>query len=145
MNKVAVFLDRDGTIIEDRDYLHRPEEVVFVPGAAAALKRLQVAGFSLVMVTNQSGVGRGYFTLADVHRVYEHIASQLLVNGVKFDRIYIAPEHPDALAAALERLLGDPELRRRLGVHAREVAVARFGTDVMCRAYEALYGEIAGG
>jgi glycosyltransferase involved in cell wall biosynthesis len=59
--------------------------------------------------------------------------------------LVVPPEHPDALAAALERLLGDPELRRRLGVHAREVAVARFGTDVMCRAYEALYGEIAGG
>jgi D-glycero-D-manno-heptose 1,7-bisphosphate phosphatase len=69
----AVFLDRDGTIIEDKHYLHRPEEVVLFPGAAAALKRLQSAGFRLFIVSNQSGVGRGYFTLAEVERVNQHL------------------------------------------------------------------------
>ncbi len=96
VTKRAVFLDRDGTIIEDKDYLHTPEEVVIFPGAAAALKQLQDAGFKLIIVTNQSGVGRGYFTLEDVHRVHEHLSAELGNSGVQFEKIYIAPEHPDA-------------------------------------------------
>ena len=96
MKKKAVFLDRDGTIIEDKDYLHQPEEIVIFPGTVAALKRLQDAGYKLVLVTNQSGVGRGYFTLEDVHRVHEHLSAELAKDGVRFEKIYIAPEHPDA-------------------------------------------------
>jgi D-glycero-D-manno-heptose 1,7-bisphosphate phosphatase len=92
----AVFLDRDGTIIEDKDYLHTPEEVIFFPGAIPAMHRLQDAGFALVMVTNQSGVGRGYFTIDDVHRVHTHMESELAREGVKLAKTYIAPEHPDA-------------------------------------------------
>ena len=91
----AVFLDRDGTLIEDQDYLHKPEEVVIFPGAIDALKQLQDGGFNLVMVTNQSGVGRGYFTMTDVEKVHEHIRGLLAQSGVRFDRIFIAPEAPD--------------------------------------------------
>lgn len=94
MNR-AVFLDRDGTIIEDRHYLHKPEEVVLCPGAVAALRRLQEAGFKLIIVTNQSGVGRGYFTMADVESVHAHLETLLAAGGVRIDRIYIAPEAPD--------------------------------------------------
>ena len=68
MNR-AVFLDRDGTLIAEKNYLHRPEDVEIFPGAGAALKRLADAGFKLFIVTNQSGIGRGYFTLADAERV----------------------------------------------------------------------------
>ena len=95
MNR-AVFLDRDGTIIEERNYLSRVEEVAIFPGAAAALGRLHRAGFSLFMVTNQSGVGRGYFTLADVEKVNQHLLRELGRDGVHFEKIYIAPESPDA-------------------------------------------------
>ena len=95
MNR-AVFLDRDGTLIEDKDYLHLPEEVVIYPGAGRALRRLQDAGFKLILVTNQSGVGRGYFPIEDVHRVHEHLARELAREGVRFEKIYIAPEAPDA-------------------------------------------------
>ena len=94
MNR-AVFLDRDGTLIAEKNYLHRPEDVVILPGAAAALKRLGDAGFKLFIVSNQSGVGRGYFTLADVERVNEHLAGELARDGVRFEKIYIAPEAPD--------------------------------------------------
>jgi D-glycero-D-manno-heptose 1,7-bisphosphate phosphatase len=94
MNR-AVFLDRDGTLIEDKDYLSKPEQVVLYPGAAQALKKLQDAGFKLFLVTNQSGVGRGYFTLDDVEKVHAHLAQLLAEHGVKFEKIYIAPEHPD--------------------------------------------------
>ncbi|MCS7338370.1 MAG: HAD family hydrolase [Verrucomicrobiae bacterium] len=94
MNR-AVFLDRDGTIIVERNYLHRPEDVVVLPGAGRALKRLQDAGFRLFIVSNQSGVGRGYFTLADVERVNARLTQLLAPHGVRFDKIYIAPEAPD--------------------------------------------------
>lgn len=93
--KRAVFLDRDGTLIEEKGYLHRTDEVVIFPGASRALKKLQDAGFALFMVTNQSGVGRGYFGLSDVERVHQHLAEELSRDGVYFAQIYIAPEHPD--------------------------------------------------
>ena len=93
--KPAVFLDRDGTLIAEKNYLCRPEDVEIFPGTGAALKRLQDAGFMLFMVSNQSGVGRGYFTLADVDRVNEHLGRELAHDGVRFEKIYIAPEAPD--------------------------------------------------
>jgi len=95
MNR-AVFLDRDGTIIEERNYLRRVEEVVIYPKATAALERLHRAGFMLFIVSNQSGVGRGYFTLADVEKVNDYLLSELGRGGVRFERVYIAPEAPDA-------------------------------------------------
>jgi D-glycero-D-manno-heptose 1,7-bisphosphate phosphatase len=91
----AVFLDRDGTIIVERDYLSRPEDVSVFPGAAKALRRLTDAGFFLVMVSNQSGVGRGYFTAADVEAVNAHLFEILSADGVKFTKSYFAPEAPD--------------------------------------------------
>ena len=94
MNR-SVFLDRDGTIVAEKNYLHRPEDVVVFPDAGAALKRLADAGFMLIIVSNQSGVGRGYFTLADVDRVNERLANELAQAGVRFEKIYIAPEAPD--------------------------------------------------
>jgi len=94
MNR-AVFLDRDGTLIAEKNYLRRPEDVVLFPGAAAALKRLGDAGFKLFIVSNQSGVGRGYFTLADVERVNEHLSRELARDGVRLEKIYVAPEAPD--------------------------------------------------
>lgn len=94
MNR-AVFLDRDGTLIEEKEYLHRPEEVVLFPGAGEAMRRLQDAGFKLFIVTNQSGVGRGYFTLADVETVHHHLVRELARSGVRLHKIYVAPEAPD--------------------------------------------------
>jgi D-glycero-D-manno-heptose 1,7-bisphosphate phosphatase len=91
----AVFLDRDGTIITEKEYLFRPEEVVVFPGAAAALKRLSGAGFKLFIVSNQSGVGRGYYTLADVEAVNRHLTDELARDGVHFEKIYFAPEAPE--------------------------------------------------
>ena len=93
--KPAVFLDRDGVLIEERNYLHRVEDVAFLPRAAVVLKRLADGGFKLFIVSNQSGVGRGYFTLADVERVNEHLRRELARAGVRFEKIFIAPEAPD--------------------------------------------------
>lgn len=91
----AVFLDRDGTLIAEKNYLSKVEDVSVFPGAVAALKRLQDAGFKLFIVSNQSGVGRGYFTLADVDRVNQHLSEIFRDGGVRFEKIYIAPEAPD--------------------------------------------------
>ena len=67
--RAAVFIDRDGTLVPERYYLADPEEVSLVPGAAEALASLRQAGFALVVVTNQSGIARGIYTLADYHAV----------------------------------------------------------------------------
>ncbi len=91
----AVFLDRDGVLIEDRHYLHRVEDVVFTPGVGAGLQRLAAAGFQLFIVTNQSGVGRGYFTMADVDQVHAHLLAEFQRHGVSIQKIYVAPEAPD--------------------------------------------------
>jgi D-glycero-D-manno-heptose 1,7-bisphosphate phosphatase len=91
----AVFLDRDGTLIAEKNYLCRPEDVEVFPGAGAALKKLSVAGFKFVIVTNQSGIGRGYFSLADAERVNEQLAREFARDGVRFEKFYIAPEAPD--------------------------------------------------
>ena len=94
MNK-AVFLDRDGTLIEERNYLRRPEDVVIFPGVGAALKRLQDGGFLLFIVSNQSGVGRGYFTMEEVDRVNRQLLGELGREKVEFKMVYIAPEAPE--------------------------------------------------
>jgi len=94
MNR-AVFLDRDGVLIEERNYLHRIEDIVFIPGGSAALRRLQAAGYDLFIVSNQSGVGRGYFTMAEVEKVNDHIVHEVARHSVSFRRIYIAPEAPE--------------------------------------------------
>ena len=91
----AVFLDRDGTLIEEREYLSRVDQVAFFPRAPESLRRLADAGFLLFLVTNQSGVGRGYFTLKEVEKVHAHLGTELASFGVHFNKIYVAPEAPD--------------------------------------------------
>ena len=103
MNR-AVFLDRDGTLIEEKEYLSRPEQVVIFPGVPQALARLQAAGFKLIIVTNQAGIGRGYFTEADMHLVHQHLQIELSKAGVAFDKIYFAPEAPNQPAVGRKPL-----------------------------------------
>jgi D-glycero-D-manno-heptose 1,7-bisphosphate phosphatase len=91
----AIFLDRDGTIIREKDYLRDPEQVELFPGVPVALKRLADAGFHLFIVTNQSGVGRGYFTMTEVEKVNARVVEEFDRHGVTFQKIYIAPEAPD--------------------------------------------------
>ena len=90
----AVFLDRDGTLIVEKDFLRSPEDVALHAGAGPALHRLQSNGFRLFIVSNQSGVGRGYFTMAEVERVNSRVQEEFMRFGVRFEKIYIAPEAP---------------------------------------------------
>ncbi len=95
ITKRAVFFDRDGTLNEEKEYLSDPERLVLFPGVGAALARLSQAGFLLFVVTNQSGIGRGYYTLDDMHRVNNRLSALLKGEGVEFVRIYFAPEAPE--------------------------------------------------
>jgi D-glycero-D-manno-heptose 1,7-bisphosphate phosphatase len=91
----AVFLDRDGTVIEEVGHLGEPERVVILPGIPQALRKLSGAGFALVLVTNQAGVARGMFTEEDVAAVNGRTADLLEAEGVSLDGIYHCPHHPD--------------------------------------------------
>lgn len=91
----AVFLDRDGTVIEEVGYLGDPDGVEILPGIPQALRKLSEAGFALVLVTNQAGVARGYFTDADVRAVNGRTAELLEAEGVTLDGMYHCPHHPD--------------------------------------------------
>lgn len=95
MGKRAVFLDRDGTINEEVGYLSDPAQVTLLPGAAEALARLRDAGFKLVVVTNQSGIARGYMSEADLAAVNESLARQLEGQGAGIDEYYFCPHHPE--------------------------------------------------
>ena len=90
----AVFLDRDGTINVEKEYLHRPEELEFIPGVPQAIARLNRAGYLVVVVTNQSGVARGYFSVADVNRLHQVMQQRLSDEGAHIDAYYLCPHHP---------------------------------------------------
>lgn len=91
----AVFLDRDGTIMVEESYLADPDEVALVPGAAEAMKRLRDAGFALVIVTNQSGIARGLYSLSDYQAVAARLEEVLEARGVAPDATRYCPHHPD--------------------------------------------------
>jgi len=92
----AVFLDRDGTITEEGDWSTKAQPPRVIPGAPEALKRLQDAGFLLFVVTNQSGVARGYYTEADVELFHQRLRDQFAQAGVQFTDIVYCPHAPDA-------------------------------------------------
>lgn len=106
MGRKAIFLDRDGTLIEDRGYLADPEGVVLLSGAGDALRLLQDAGYLLIVVTNQSGIGRGYFTLEAMHTVNARMNELLAEHGVTIDDIRYCPHGPDDGCACRKPLPG---------------------------------------
>lgn len=93
----AVFLDRDGTLMAEVDYCSDPQRVAVFADVPAALARLHVAGFKLIIITNQSGIGRGYFAVSD----YEKVQTELLrqIGGDLIDATYFCPDSPDAESA----------------------------------------------
>ncbi len=91
----ALFLDRDNTLIVDKVYLADPAGVELLPGVPEGLKRARELGYKLFLFTNQSGIGRGYHTLEDAHRVNERMEEMIGLPRPLFDDIGIAPEAPD--------------------------------------------------
>lgn len=110
----AVFLDRDGTLIEDRHYLADPAGVALLPGAAAAVRRLNRAGYAAVLVTNQSGIGRGLFTAEAYGRVHARLMEALAAEGARLDGAYHCPLAPDAPDPAQMRKPGSGMFRRAI-------------------------------
>ena len=91
----TVILDRDGTIVVDRDYLDDPDQLQFLPGALEGLRLLRAHGHRLVVVTNQSGVGRGRFTLARLEEIHTRLRHLLHAGGADVDAIYYCPHRPE--------------------------------------------------
>ncbi len=91
----AIFLDRDGTINVERNYLWRISDFEFLSGVPQTLRRLQDAGFLLIVVTNQAGIARGYYELSDVQLLHKYMKQQLQKYGVNLAGIYLCPHHPD--------------------------------------------------
>ena len=117
----AVFLDRDGTLIHDRHYLADPAGVELLPGAAEAVARLNRAGFFVALVTNQSGIGRGFFTEAQYHAVHQRVVDLLAVEGARLDAEYHCPLAPDA---------ADPDGMRKPGAGMFLGAARDHGLDL---------------
>ncbi len=115
----AVFLDRDGTLNVEKEYLSDPDLLVLFPDVVDALTRLRDAGYLLIIVTNQSGIGRGYYTEPDMHRVNERLLQLLSFSGIEIARIYYAPEAPEA-----------PSRGRKPSPQFLHDAQERFGIDL---------------
>jgi D-glycero-D-manno-heptose 1,7-bisphosphate phosphatase len=104
-DKVAI-LDRDGTIVRDRGYLDNAAGLEFAPGAAAGLRCLHMHGYRLVVITNQSGVGRGLYPIERVHEMNDRLHIMVEEAGARLERIYFCPHIPEAGCACRKPALG---------------------------------------
>jgi D-glycero-D-manno-heptose 1,7-bisphosphate phosphatase len=102
----AVFLDRDGTINVEVAYLSEVADFRFIPGVPQSLQRLKDAGFMLVVVTNQSGIGRGYYDEAALAAIHAHMHAELAAQGAPIDACYFCPHHPEHATGDYRRECG---------------------------------------
>lgn len=102
----AVFLDRDGTINEEVDYLHECHKMKFIPGTKEALRLLKEKGYLLIVITNQSGVGRGFFPLEDVKRLHQYMNELLKEDGAEIDGFYCCPHVEEDKCSCRKPALG---------------------------------------
>ena len=99
--KPAAFFDRDGVLNVDRGYTYKIDELELIPGAAAAVRLLNRAGYHVIVVTNQSGVARGYYPAASVEQFNKHLNETLKAAGAHIDAFYFCPHHPDGTVKEL--------------------------------------------
>ncbi|MFZ4484280.1 MAG: D-glycero-alpha-D-manno-heptose-1,7-bisphosphate 7-phosphatase [Chthoniobacterales bacterium] len=128
----AVFLDRDGTLIREVDFCRSPSQVCAVPGAAEALLRLQAAGFVLIIVTNQSGIGRGYFTHEDFRQVQDETLWQLkpaIITATYFDDS--TPDQPSDRRKPSPKMIEEAARDHGLDLSASWMVGDRAG-DIAC-------------
>ncbi len=121
----AAFLDRDGVLNVDHGYVHRIETLDLMPGAASAVRRLNEAGYMVIVASNQSGIARGYYTLDDAHRFNTALRERLAEQGARIDAFYLAPYHPDGVVAPYAR----PHDDRKPGPGMLRRALAEWPVD----------------
>ena len=124
--KPGILLDRDGTIIVDHGYVGSVERVEFIPGAAEAIAAFNQAGIPVALVTNQSGVARGYYGIGDVDAVHDHIAGRLAERGARIDLYLFCPYHPDGVVEQYSR----PSEDRKPGPGMARAAAAALSLDL---------------
>ena len=95
----AVFLDRDGVINIDHGYTYKPEEFEFIDGVFETCQKMQASGYKIVVVTNQSGIGRGYYSEQDFHYLSQWMVEQFAEHGVQISGVYFCPHHPEKAKA----------------------------------------------
>lgn len=121
----AVFFDRDGTLNVDIHYLHRPEDFIWIDGAKEAIKYVNDQGYLAILVTNQSGVARGFYPESDVRRVYDWMNAELGKIGAHLDALYYCPHHPEAKLPEYRKIC----TCRKPATGLIDKACARFGID----------------
>lgn len=99
MKQKAIFLDRDGTINVEKKYLYKVEDFEFIPGVIEALKLFQSLGYILIVITNQSGIARGYYDIQEYYTINDWMIKELKKNGVDIKKTYFCPHHPNACIA----------------------------------------------
>ena len=117
MTRPAVFIDLDGTIIVEKVYLSDPDGVEVIPGAVDAMKELRDAGFAIVVVTNQAGIGRGLYSVDDYHAVAARVRDELVAQGLDVTGTYFCPHHPDTTGPCDCRKPGTGMYRRAAADH----------------------------
>jgi len=133
----AVLIDRDGTLLVDRGYMHDPSDIRFLPGALDGLRKLMSGGYLLVLITNQSGIGRGYFTVKQLATFHSEMAARMERKGVRLDGIYFCPHHPRAgcgcrkpgtklFIQAVRDFAIDPRVSFVMGDRAHDVLAGHF-------------------
>jgi D-glycero-D-manno-heptose 1,7-bisphosphate phosphatase len=137
MNK-AVLLDRDGVLNRERDdYTHKINDFIVLPDVVSALKILQEKGYMLIVISNQSGIAKGVFSIADVEKLHKHLAVHLNEYGIQLKEIYYCPHHPEfgscicrkpdslMVEKALARFNVDPEKSYFIGDKERDVLAGK--------------------
>ena len=125
MNK-AIFLDRDGTINIDNNYIYKPEDFIFIDGAVEGLKKLQDRGFLLVIITNQSGIARGYYSENDYKILNTYMNERLSEYGIYITKDYYCPHLPNAIVSKYSRMCSC----RKPGTELFERAVNELDIDL---------------
>ncbi len=125
--KPCVFLDRDGTVNEEAGYINHPSRLKLLPGVGAAIRQLNEAGVLVVLVTNQAGVARGYFSLEVLMETLDRMTQQLAVGGARLDGLYFAPYHPGSKDP---RWVHDPDNLRKPGLGMIAKALKKHPIDL---------------
>lgn len=139
--KRAIFLDRDGVINIDKGYVSKIEDFKFIDGVIKSLKKLQNAGFLLIIITNQSGIGRGYYSLEDFEKLTNWMLEELKKSGVFIEKVYFCPHSPDEncecrkpssgmIKEALKEFNIDPKNSWMVGDKQSDI-LAAFGAGVL--------------